>query len=119
MLGSLVTHGTALALALALHSSAPSCEPHRITGYSVTDFPGLTADGTSTVGALARGEPIAAASYNWPLGSYISVEGLGVYRVADRGFLDARHIDILVPSRAAAYALTSTRMVCPFSMDDE
>lgn len=90
-----------------------SCFTAKITGYSVDDYPGWTADGsTTTRGAMARGEKIAAASYNVPLGSYISVDGLGVFRAADRGHLGPLHVDVLVASRAEAYALTGYRRVC-------
>lgn len=90
-----------------------SCEMYRITGYASTDFPGVTADGsTTTVGALAGGQWIAAASWNIPMGAKVEIQDIGTYRVADRGMLGPRHIDVLVPSRADAYALTSNREVC-------
>jgi 3D (Asp-Asp-Asp) domain-containing protein len=103
----------------ATRTQAPAqpCEQYRITGYTVLDFPGITADGTSTQGAIARGEHIVAASYNLPLGSYVFIEGLGVHRVADRGHLDARHLDVLVATYAQAYALTGYRKACPMLPD--
>ena len=89
------------------------CETYRITGYAATDYPGTTADGsTTTVAALSRGEWIAAASRNVPMGATIEIDGIGSYRVADRGYLDARHVDVLVATRAEAVALTSYRRAC-------
>lgn len=108
--------GALLAMSAQPARAQQSCEQYRVTGYSVNDYPGWTADGTTTTrGAMARGEPIVAASYNVPLGSYISVAGLGVFRVADRGHLGPRHIDVLVSSRSEAFALTGYRQVCVLS----
>lgn len=90
---------------------AQSCDMYRVTGYVRGHHSSFTADGTS----VWTREPIAAASYNVPMGSRIDVDGLGVYRVADRGGgLGARHIDILTDSVAQAYALTSYRRVCVY-----
>lgn len=90
-----------------------NCEVYRITGYASTDYPGVTADGsTTTVGALAGGQWIAAASWNVPMGAKIEVQDLGTFRVADRGMLGPRHVDVLVPSRSDAYAITSNRYAC-------
>lgn len=93
------------------------CEPYTITAYAASDYPGWTADGsTTTVAALNRGENIAAASYNVPMGAYVQIMGVGVYRVADRGHLGARHIDILMRYRSDALAFgRQTRTVCVFS----
>ncbi len=105
----------------AMYSShvPQQCETYRITGYTVIEFPGITADGTSTTQAIARGEHIVAASYNLPLGSFIFIEGLGIHRVADRGHLDARHLDVLVANREQAYALTGYRTACPLVDGDD
>jgi 3D (Asp-Asp-Asp) domain-containing protein len=107
----------ALTLALLPVTTAQAsddCGTYRITAYAASEYPGWTADGsTTTRGALARGEPIAAASFNVPFDAVVEVEGLGAYRVADRGHLDARHIDVLVSSRAEALEIGSSyRMVC-------
>ena len=97
---------------LVLGIRAEVCELYRTTGYVASEFPGLTADGTSTLGALARGEQIAAGSWNLPLGTYVEVDGYGIYRIADRGYLDARHVDLLVSTRAEAFEVTGYRQVC-------
>jgi 3D (Asp-Asp-Asp) domain-containing protein len=80
---------------------ARGCREARITGYVRTD-PAMndwTADGTS----IYTDEPIAAASYDIPMDSMVYVEGLGTYRVADRGMLAPTHIDI---------AITGVRTIC-------
>ena len=107
--------GSTIGTALAHHAPVETavCDTYRITGYSVAAYPGRTADGsTTTTGAMARGEWIAAASYNIPFGAQVEIEGIGTYRVVDRGHLGARHIDVLVMTDAEAYALTSTRRAC-------
>lgn len=82
-------------------------ESYFITGYVRGDFAGPTADGTP----ILTDEAIAAGSYNLPLGSYVYAEGLGVYRIADRGYLGRRHLDLAVWSREEAYTLTGTYCV--------
>ncbi len=67
-----------------------TCSSATITAYSVEQYPGTTTDGTRTPGNAGV---IAAASYNYALGTFITVEGLGTYRVADRGHLGANHVD--------------------------
>jgi hypothetical protein len=96
-----------------------TCSTYYVTGYVADEFPGYTADGsTTTLSALARGEHIVAASYNLPFDTIITIEELPyAYRVADRGHLGARHIDVLVSTRAEAYALTSYREVCTLDTD--
>lgn len=89
-------------------AQAGPCETYRITGYVHTG--NLTADGTVTYGNEWQ---ITAASYNLPLGSYVWVEGIGVLRVADRGHLGPRHLDVLVGSVSEAYQLTGYRAACP------
>lgn len=84
------------------------CEPYTITGYTRDCCSNRTADGTS----VWTDEPIAAGSYNLPLGSWVNVEGLGQFRIADRGLLNRRHVDILVDTTEQARALTSEREVC-------
>lgn len=84
-------------------------EDARVTGYSRLEYSGYTFDGTR----IDTPERIAAASWDIPIGSVVEVEGLGSYRVADRGALGSRGwVDIAVWSRSEAYALTSTRRVC-------
>ncbi|MFN0071564.1 MAG: 3D domain-containing protein [Chloroflexota bacterium] len=91
------------------HAQATACETYRITGYVRGAHSPWTYDGTS----VWTQEPIAAASWNVPINSVVQVEGTGVFRVADRGGgLSARHIDILVNSRAEALAITGWRQVC-------
>jgi 3D (Asp-Asp-Asp) domain-containing protein len=87
------------------------CADMRITGYVRTDpyMNPMTADGTS----IFTAEPIVAASPEIPLGSYVWIEGLGTFRVADRGGgVRWRHIDVAVWSRAEAFDLTGYRTVC-------
>jgi 3D (Asp-Asp-Asp) domain-containing protein len=105
----------ALLPATEARAGAPvECSPYRVTAYASSEYPGWTADGsTTTRGALARGEPIAAASRNVPFNAVVDVDGLGAYRVADRGHLDARHIDVLVGTRDEALEIGSSyRTVC-------
>lgn len=105
----------ALALLLTAHAPAASeCSPYTITAYAASEYPGVTADGsTTTWGALNRGEQIVAASYNLPFDASVWVEGLGEARVADRGRLGPRHIDWLVADRATALEIgRSVRTVC-------
>lgn len=82
-------------------------EVYRISGYVRGHHSDYTFDGTS----VWSREPIAACSYNLALGQMIEVEGLGVYRCADRGMLGPRHIDILVDDLPTAYAITGWRLV--------
>jgi 3D (Asp-Asp-Asp) domain-containing protein len=82
------------------------CRASVITGYSAEQYPGRTADGTSTWGALAAGDYIAAGP-SWMLGQRITVrttEGDLVYRIADTGLLAAHGIDydLLFPTTAEA-----------------
>jgi len=91
---------------------APWCGETRITGYLRTDFSGLTYDGTP----IWTEERITAASWDVVMGSIAEVEGLGRYRVADRGQLGhgtpTPWLDIAVWTSAEAYALTGYRHVC-------
>jgi 3D (Asp-Asp-Asp) domain-containing protein len=103
----------ALALGVLLHAGAPTqaCEWYTITAYAVEQFPGRTADGTPTPGNAGR---IAAASPNLPFGTYVAIEGVGVFRIADRGLLGPRHIDILLQTVQEARQFgRQTRWVCP------
>lgn len=85
-----------------------ACEVYKITGYVRTEHSPWTFDGTS----IFSDEPIVAASWNLPIDTIVEVEGLGQFRVADRGHLGARHIDVAVWTRAEAFALTGWRAVC-------
>ncbi len=86
------------------------CSQTTITAYSVEQYPGTTTDGTRTPGNAGV---IAAASYNYALGAFITVEGLGTYRVADRGHLGANHVDVLMQTtREALQFGRQTRTVC-------
>ena len=81
-----------------------------VTAYVRTEHGPVTFDGTS----ILTDEPIAAASWDIPLGAMLDVEDLGRYRVADRGsgLGSSGWVDIAVWTRAEAFALTSRRRVC-------
>ena len=85
-----------------------ACEPYWITGYVRTEYSARTYDGTS----VYTDEPIVAASWNLPIDTIVEIEELGRFRVADRGHLGPRHIDVAVWSRPEAFALTGRRRVC-------
>lgn len=84
-----------------------SCTRMWVTGYVATGNP--TADGTNTAG---RAWQLAAAHPVYPFGALAEVEGVGVVRVADRGYLRPGDLDILVGSVAEARALTGEYAVC-------
>jgi hypothetical protein len=88
------------------------CGRSMTTGYVRTDYGphARTFDGTS----ILSPEPIAAAGSSIPLGWYVEVEGLGRYRVADRGMLGADNIDIAVWDRATAFQITAMRSYCVY-----
>jgi 3D (Asp-Asp-Asp) domain-containing protein len=86
------------------------CQSYTITAYSVEQFGGYTYDGTPTRGNAGV---IAAGSWNLPINTIVEVEGVGVYRIADRGHLGTRHVDILMQStREALNFGQQTRNVC-------
>lgn len=90
-------------------AAAPSCYSAFVTGYVRSEYGPYTYDGTHIMTA----EPIAAASWDLPINSMVSVEGLGTYRIADRGLLgSAGWIDVAVWSRAEAYAITGNKVIC-------
>lgn len=94
----------------ALSLNMQHCETYTITAYSVEQYPGTTTDGTRTPGNAGV---IAAGSYNLPFNTYVDIEGVGVYRIADRGHLGVRHVDILVnTTREALNFGRQTRTVC-------
>jgi 3D (Asp-Asp-Asp) domain-containing protein len=85
------------------------CYDGFVTGYSRYDHSPRTYDGTP----ITSPEPIAGAGWSIPLNAVIEVEGLGQFRVADRGSgLGPSQIDIATWDRASAYALTGWRRVC-------
>ena len=112
MLGLFALLAVALAGPQEAPTDAPWCGPTRITGYLRTDFSAATYDGTP----IWVDERIAAASWDVALGSLAEVDGLGVYRVADRGHLGngtpTPWLDIAVWTRSEAYELTGYRNVC-------
>jgi 3D (Asp-Asp-Asp) domain-containing protein len=101
------TAGAAATGATAATAGSESCRPigaYRITGYVRTEFSARTYDGTS----IYTEEHIAAGSWNLPLNTRVRVEGLDfTYRIADRGALEPKHLDIAVWSREEAYAIES------------
>lgn len=108
---------TAIGAALLLTSllspaEIPWCGPTRISGYVRTDGNAHTYDGTP----IWTDEKIVAASWDVIIGSIAEIDGLGVYRVADRGMLGngVPHpwLDIAVWQRSEAYALTGMRRAC-------
>jgi 3D (Asp-Asp-Asp) domain-containing protein len=86
-----------------------------VTGYNRLD-PAMnahTADGTP----ITTPEPIAAASYDVRMGALVEIDGLGTFRVADRGSglgngSPLTHIDVAVWSNEAAYEITGIKWVC-------
>lgn len=105
----------AAALLLATHAAPAeqACRQVFVTGYDRTD-PAYhrTYDGTP----ILTPEPIAAASWDVPLQSRVVIDGLGDYRVADRGgglgYGAPTHIDVAVWSRADAFEITGTYDAC-------
>lgn len=93
-------------------NSAPWCGPARITAYVRTEYGPYTYDGTPVL----TPEPIAAASWDVRLGTIAEIEGVGSFRIADRGHLGngtpMPWVDVAVWDRPTAYALTSVRRVC-------
>lgn len=87
------------------------CFTARITGYNRLDpaMNSRTFDGTP----ITTPEPIVAASRDIPLQTIVEIDGLGTFRVADRGSgLHPTHFDVATWSDAEAYQITSTRRVC-------
>lgn len=92
----------AAALLLGVHAAPADLGCGRmwtITYYAAEDFPiNRTADGSTTAwGAINRGEAIVA-SVSLPYGTYVEIDGLGVARVADTGYLEPCQLDYLVAS---------------------
>lgn len=104
-----------IAALMSLWLFAPAeadCGPIRVTGYSRHEFSPRTYDG----GSVYVDEPIAAASWNVPLNSYVAIDGVGTFRIADRGMLGngspLTWVDVATWSRAEAYALTGIYNAC-------
>lgn len=101
-----------VAALLMIEIYAPWCGPSKITGYVRTEFSGSTYDGTP----IWTEEKIVAASWDVRMGSIAEIQGLGTYRVADRGMLGDGNpmpwLDVAVWSRLEAYALTGVRQTC-------
>lgn len=102
-------------LALAAPAEAPWCGETRLSGYVRTDYGpnGRTADGTS----ILTPEPIAAASWDVRMGALAIIDGVGTFRIADRGGglgngIPMPWVDVAVWDRASAYQLTGVRRVC-------
>lgn len=83
----------ALGLTASTVGAQANCAVATVSAYSVEQYPGQTADGTPTQGNAGV---IAAGGSNYALGSYVWVEGLGTYRIADRGHLAASQVDVLM-----------------------
>lgn len=92
-------------------SQQPACFLGRVTGYVRSEYGPRTYDGTP----IWTDEPIAAGSWDLPIDSLVEVEGLGTYRIADRGLLGSSGwVDVAVWTRAEAYAATGTRRICVY-----
>lgn len=88
---------------------AETCFSARVTGYSRYEHGSHTADGTP----ILTDEPIVAAGPELAFDTLVEIDGLGTYRVADRGSgVGYRHLDVAVWSRAEAFSITSVRRVC-------
>lgn len=106
-----------LAAAMAISPLAPErtqaswCyQAATVTGYVRGAHSPRTFDGTS----IWTSEAIAAASWDIPIDSYVEVEGLGTYRVADRGggLGSYAWVDIAVWSYQEALRMTRQAAVC-------
>ena len=102
-------------LALAAPSERPWCGDTRTTGYVRTDYGphARTYDGTP----ILTPEPIAAASWDVVLGAIAEIDGVGSFRIADRGGglgngTPLPWVDVAVWDRATAFSLTGIRRVC-------
>lgn len=85
---------------------AEGCSPWFVTGYVRGVGNDFTADGTW----IFADENLAAAT-SLPFDTYVWVEGYGRFRVADRGLLGPRHLDLAVWTLEEAYAATGWRCV--------
>ncbi len=86
---------------------AAECFTARITAYVAT--------GSRTANGEIPQPWVTAAASDWiPFNSYVEVEGLGTFRINDRGHLGSRHIDVFVNTVREAYNVTSYREVCVY-----
>jgi 3D (Asp-Asp-Asp) domain-containing protein len=98
-------------LATALVVLSGYCFEGRVTGYVRSEYGPLTYDGTP----IGTDEAIAAASWDIPIDSSVEIDGLGSYRIADRGMLGSSGwVDVAVWSRPEAYAATGVRRMCVY-----
>lgn len=98
-------------------SAVPWCGEARITGYVRGTGNAATYDGTP----IWTNEPIVAASWDVNMGAMVDIEGLGTFRVADRGHLgygSPTWLDVAVWSHGEAYSLTGTRSVCIYRQSE-
>lgn len=101
-----------LAGALLLAGAGWCYDDAQVTGYVRSEHGALTYDGTP----IWTDEPIVAASWDIPLGWHAWIDGVGTFRVADRGSGLGSYgwLDVAVWSRSEAFALTSRRAVCVY-----
>lgn len=107
-----------LLLAIALSFASPAsanetCRPMTTTAYNRYAFTPHTWDGTS----VYNGEAFAAASWDIPIDSYVVVQGVGTFRIADRGILgNSGWIDIAMEDTWGARQYgKQIRMVCVYA----
>lgn len=102
-----------LALLLGARLEDPECispaSIHWTSGYVRGHHSDHTADGTN----IWNGEHLVATGPEYPFRTVLWIDGLGYYRVADRGSgVGVGHIDVLVDSEREAFAITSRRLAC-------
>jgi 3D (Asp-Asp-Asp) domain-containing protein len=105
-------HAAVLGLLLfggLLQQARADCGRFLVTGYASVEFPGRTADGTPTLGSEWT---LLAAHPRIPFNTAVWIEGLGRFRVADRGHLGWDQLDVLVRTRQEALALTGQYTAC-------
>jgi 3D (Asp-Asp-Asp) domain-containing protein len=87
-----------------------ACYTSWVTGYVRTEHSPWTYDGTS----IYTDEPIAASAPDLPIDTMVWIDGLGTFRIADRGggLGSAGWIDVAVWTRAEAFAITGYRTIC-------
>jgi 3D (Asp-Asp-Asp) domain-containing protein len=74
-----------------------------ITGYDLT---GSTASGVPAGPGVVAVDPGLIG-----LGSYVQIQGLGIYRALDTGgLIQGYHLDVWEPTAAACFALTGYRL---------
>ena len=111
--------GVILLLSVVIFEPMPrgnQCFDAWVTGYLRSAFSAHTYDGTP----IMTEEPIIAASWDIPIDAHIWIDGLGTFRVADRGGglgngWPQSWLDVPVWTLAEAYALTGQRRACRLS----